>query len=354
MVQQTVLDVSEADAPPVSIGGMEFILSLFSDVTSGYVEICALAPEGARLYPHTRILWRSLPVAADNVDMRMTAIHNLNAQGYSCYFGAAVRGRTYEPEQRVNEKTGQQYTFYPRGKATDATWITALWADVDEPGRPGYERLISTGYQPSIVVSTGGGWHGYWLLTEPLAIDDSNRDSVKRVLKGLALAVGSDTKVADLARIMRIPDTMNTKPGRNNARCEVVDYIPMKFYYPDLEVYYAPYAPKAPARVRRQLPTFAADVFPQWVNDYLATGAPQGERNARLYSVARFLFDIGKARYEVDSIAGGRAAADGLDDVEIARTITSAERAERNASAGLPRHMLMRMAAADQYLESEG
>ena len=70
---------------------------------------------------------------------------------------------------------------------------------------------------PSITVFTGGGYQGYVLLEQPLAITDENRADVKRTLQGIAKAIGSDPSVAELARIMRLPGTINTKPGRNGA-----------------------------------------------------------------------------------------------------------------------------------------
>lgn len=336
-----------------TLSPVDFLLTLFGGVQDGWIEITYIAPEGVQIYPRTVIQWRELPISADTIDPNLPGIMAMNAKGYSCYFGLAVRGRKYEPEQRISEKTGRPYTHYQRGKAVDASYITCLWADIDDPTDAGFTRLNSIGFMPSIITRSGGGWHGYWLLTEPLAIDDGNRDTVKRTIKGMAKALGSDTTVADLARILRIPGTVNTKPERNGAMCEVVDFIPGAFHYMDMELTFAPLIPPPPMRVTRHIPLNALDTrLPKWVTDYLATGT-NTLRNKTLYAVARAMFDLGMSESEVDGLAGTRARMDGLDDTEVSRTLGSAHRAPRSSIAGMPNHMSIRMAAADRYLREE-
>jgi len=332
----------------------EFLLALFGSVNAGWIEITYLAPEGVNIYPRTLIQWRELPISADTIDPKLPGVMTMNAQGYSCYFGVAVRDKFYPPEERVSEKTGKPYWFQPRGKAKDAQWITCLWADIDDPTENGFTRLNSIGYLPSIITKTGGGWHGYWLLTEPLRITDDNRDTVKRTLKGMAKAVGSDTTVADLARVLRIPGTINTKPERNKALCEVVDYIPCAVNYMDMELTFAPLVQPPAPRVYRTISPAAIDTnLPKWVLNYLENGVTS-LRNKTLYAVSRAMFDAGLSETEVTNLAGQRARLDGLDDTEVARTINSALRAPRSSVAGMPRHMSLRMASADRYLNFTG
>ena len=78
---------------------------------------------------------------------------------------------------------------------------------------------------PSIIVSSGNGVHTYWLLEDYVAVTDDNRDNIGRIMRGhekythrLAAEHGwrFDT-VSDLARILRVPGTLNHKsspPGR--------------------------------------------------------------------------------------------------------------------------------------------
>ncbi len=57
--------------------------------------------------------------------------------------------------------------------------------------------------------------HAYWWLDEPLA--DMAR--ARELLQGLAERTGGDR--LSPAQCLRLPNTINTKPGRNGQRCEI-------------------------------------------------------------------------------------------------------------------------------------
>lgn len=323
----------------------EFIETLFGELPNGFVEVCYLAPESASLYPRTVVHWAELPLST--LDPELPHVMEMNARGYNVYYAPCARGRKYEPETRISEKSGKPYTVHLRGKAYDATWITALWVDIDNPGEEGYRQLIDNMLPPSIIVSSGGGWHGYWLLTEPMSVDESNRDTIKRTLKGMAIASGGDTKVADLARIMRLPGTVNTKPGRGQT-CVVRDFIPGRYYYNDLEVTYAPLAAPAMPAISRVIPITASAGMPKWVDNYLTSGAVSGERNNTAYAAARALLDNGFSMNETERLIRNRALADGLTDQEINVLLSSADHAPR--SAPNLEHGIGNTIAADDHL----
>lgn len=327
----------------------DFLHLLFDPVPAGWLEVCYLVPEGIKHYPKTIIQWREMPLG--EIDPAMPNVHKLNQQGYSCYFAPAIRNRMYEQEQRVSKTTGKAYWMYPRGKAHDAAWITALWVDIDGHTPDDYQRLVNALIPPSIVIDSGGGYHGYWLLESPLAVTEDNRAEIVQTLKGMALALGADTKVADLARVMRLPGTVNTKPERNGVLCQVLDVIPGRYYYMDFVLTYAPLAaPKVHAYTRAvHLP--ADKHIPKWIETYLNNGERRGSRNTTLYTHARTLLDNGFSTSEVDSILRPRAAADGLSDDEISTTLASAERAPRG-NPSMPGYMASRMGAADKRLDS--
>ena len=72
---------------------------------------------------------------------------------------------------------------------------------------------------PSILVHSGNGVHAYWLLEEPVEVNDENRAWIQQVMKGYEKHIHSLGRehgwnfdpVADLARVLRIPGTMNHK-----------------------------------------------------------------------------------------------------------------------------------------------
>lgn len=223
----------------------QFLQALYGNVPMGWLESTFIAPPDVGLKPKTVVLWRELPLGT--VDPAMPKIHEMNRKGYGCYYGVSVRAERKQPEWRVKRKTGEKYWCeYPRGTERDALYLTALYVDVDAKdfgGDLAEARRRVDMVRPSITIATGGGYHGLLLLDEPLALNDDNRGNVKRTLKGIAKHVGSDSSVAELARVLRLPDTVNTKPDRDHARCEVVDHNRLRYRYDDLFVQYAPLIP---------------------------------------------------------------------------------------------------------------
>lgn len=66
---------------------------------------------------------------------------------------------------------------------------------------------------PSVVVDSGGGIHGYWLLDEPWVLDSDDARQVAELVQRawVQQAIGADPSVHDLVRILRIPGTLNFK-----------------------------------------------------------------------------------------------------------------------------------------------
>lgn len=73
-------------------------------------------------------------------------------------------------------------------------------------------KLAQLRLPPSITVQSGNGLHAYWLLTEALTGTDMER--IEAALRLLADTVGGDMSVCEIARLMRLPGTHNTKQGQ--------------------------------------------------------------------------------------------------------------------------------------------
>lgn len=308
-----------------------FLRSMYRGVPDGFVELSFIHATSHAI--HTR--WYALPFDADTLNAMQAVVARENTDKCA-YFGVTVR-RSDKPHGK-------------RGTKADALYLTALWCDLDKVTTP--IALENTELKPTVIICTGGGFHGYWLLNAPLAITTTNAPQIERALKGIALATKGDTKVAELARVMRLPNTVNTKPERNRAACEITAINPVRYGYGEIEAVYAPYAPVPPLPVKRTLPVNADKELPRWITDYLASGAAQGERNKTLFVMACRLFDMGKSRGDVDSLLTPRGLADGLEAYEVERTITSAERAERKPYGDAK--LLKTLATKDRILEQRG
>lgn len=65
---------------------------------------------------------------------------------------------------------------------------------------------------PSVIIDSGGGYHCYFLLDSPFVLtDDPARERIKSVQSGWVSYTGADTGSKDLARVLRVPGTLNCK-----------------------------------------------------------------------------------------------------------------------------------------------
>ena len=115
-----------------------------------------------------------------------------------------------------------------RGTAADVLWLPALWADIDG-GKP-LDTLLACYCPPSYVVDSGHGLHPWWLLDEPADPGDDFVD----LLRGLRRIFAGDPAVCDLARIMRLPGTTNTKQG-DSLPVRVIHSSERRYSFNDLQ-----------------------------------------------------------------------------------------------------------------------
>ena len=92
--------------------------------------------------------------------------------------------------------------------------LRACWADLDD-------KDTSTPYsggelplQPTIQVKSGHGTHFYWGLEPLIAATQNNKDHQESILKDIQRSMahyGADSKVCEVARVMRMPGFYNMK-----------------------------------------------------------------------------------------------------------------------------------------------
>jgi hypothetical protein len=144
------------------------------------------------------------------------------AASMDVYYGVGLRG--------TRAATG-------RGLNEDVTVIPGLWVDMDIAG-PGHKTndlppdtdaaialLQEFPLQPTMLIHSGGGLHGYWLFEEPWAFDtDAEREEAADLLQRFQATLRQKAQTHgwkldsthDLARVLRLPGTTNhkTDPGR--------------------------------------------------------------------------------------------------------------------------------------------
>jgi hypothetical protein len=109
-------------------------------------------------------------------------------------------------------------------------------AEVEKPGGLERERerlmtkiceLYVSDIPPTVVVDSGGGYHAYWLFAEPICRDAEDESNFRRRAECASIelqhVLGSDS-VSNVDRVMRLPGTVNRKPGRKPALAKIIDF----------------------------------------------------------------------------------------------------------------------------------
>jgi putative DNA primase/helicase len=249
----------------------DFFDFLYSRTTKGNVEIRGKVPEegiagGSKFFP-----------VGKAIDLDFT-----NDRDW--YFGVGTR-----------DDSG-------RGKKKNLVEIPAFWVDVDpikedekgniiEPMTLKIlgERLNATKVPfPSIIVGSGGGFHLYWVLENPIPMNSTNlgeTDFLKvfeAIQRGLAKRLGGDMICAEAAHVLRVPETMNQKRDKAVA----VKMMPMRIYHS------SKFKPYLDENIQREMEQKNA---PGWYSELLSSGnkIPQGERNGMMTKISGYLSTTG-------------------------------------------------------------
>lgn len=264
----------------------------------GWTEIRCIWPDKADKRA-TVCLWAK---CTDEVTQAKNALQaaKANLMGYGIYIGVATR------KASKDERHG--------GRIPDAEHIRALWVDLDGGS---VDALMHFEPKASIILETGGGWHGYWMLK----IAQYPKDMHRWVLRGLAKTFQADPKVAEFARVMRALGSYNTKPERNMARVIIRRWEPQVRY--TIEDFAHLVEIDEPV-VRSAEPLQRSVELPEdmgWIDYYLKTPPAEGKRNATLYKIASALKDEMWSEGDVLDKVGSFA---GLQTEEIETTVHSA------------------------------
>ena len=111
-----------------------------------------------------------------------------------------------------------------------------------------------------MVVASGGGYHAYWLFREAIGASE-NRIQVEAALRQLADLVGGDLAVCEIARIMRLPGSHNTKSG-GWAEVKVVHHSHARYELADLQEWLSETSPVIERKPRNSGSTNGAGLNP--------------------------------------------------------------------------------------------
>lgn len=177
----------------------EFLANFFGETTEHAVEIRAL--------PNERGASRAAPLFTRDPQLIEDHCARWDRPERAMYFGVATR-----------------LSGSPDGTRASLAELPALWVDIDTDKLGLDKAAVAASLReklllpPSIIVDSGGGIHAYWLFTEALDVRAGGGDAadtlehdITAALKQLAGICCGDTAVCDLARVMRLPGSHNTK-----------------------------------------------------------------------------------------------------------------------------------------------
>lgn len=106
---------------------------------------------------------------------------------------------------------------HERARNTDITVVNGFFCEFDcstpDAKLAAAAKIQAWQIPASCVIDSGGGYHVYILLKNPLTIDTpEKRKWVQDLQWAFAQWAGGDTSVNDLARVLRVPGTTNHKP----------------------------------------------------------------------------------------------------------------------------------------------
>ena len=84
-------------------------------------------------------------------------------------------------------------------------------------------RIRALRLPPSMIVRSGHGLHCYWFMKEPMTADDVDR--IELALKLLCDLVGGDMQVTQIAALMRVPGSINSKACKDGGDAVAVTII---------------------------------------------------------------------------------------------------------------------------------
>lgn len=223
-----------------------------------------------------------------------------------------------------------------RGRIEDVAAINCLFAEFDVKDYGSKDAIrewleARAALWPSIIVDSGGGWHCYWLLVVPHILRNAaERKEAAALQAAFVVGIGGDAGAKDLARVLRLPDTLNAKydPPRpvqiiedNRANAvyalgEMREWV--RILTPERVPATAAMPPSRTSKPNKPMPDGIAGI--------LATVASQGEgsRNNVLYWGANRLHEKAIPHADAEAMLTPIAQAIGLAESEAVRTISSA------------------------------
>lgn len=258
---------------------MVLLQMLFGALHAGFITIWAKGKDGKKV-----TYWYDLSAGGSLEDAAGTALE-LDAQGYDAYVSTCPSRTKGNDSSRINQ--GQVCS------------IPAFFMDCDVGKKecPASkdelkDKLLALPVPPRMIIDSGGGYHAYWPLAEPISISSKQElNTAKELLRGFADGIaaqleytGFDLSASEPARVLRLPGTHNHKHD-TRAPVDVIHAAELPPYtMEELAPYIAESATQATqAPPPKQAPTDPAGLSDRQILSKMRAGR-HGERLSRLWN----------------------------------------------------------------------
>lgn len=245
-------------------------------------------------------------------------LRHLQRSGEWAYFWTLPDKKTtwFEVNHRIPEPPKSDHVYFGihptinkkengRGSLDIIAAINCLFAEFDLKDFQNEQALTdhieALAIPPSVVINSGGGKHAYWLLDQPyLLIDEDTRNNAASIQSLWVKYVGGDPGSKDLARVLRLPGTMNHK--YNPPRPVLIESCDLKRTY-TIEQLSAilPLEPPPPEFIANPIVMDPGQAGVYWLNRAIKEAAP-GNRNEKGFWMGCQLRDAGLSEAEVKNI----------------------------------------------------
>jgi hypothetical protein len=234
----------------------------------------------------------------------LNVMSRLTRRGYCIYFGI-------NPRKAVGGTTGEDIARF-RVVAADFDEQPNLDEVLDRIGKAGLP-------EPTVIVFSGGGYHVYWLLSEP------TEDGVKwcRCQQHIINLCDSDVVVKDKPRLLRVPGFLNHKPDYNPS-----PMVALVECHPDRQYAIETFLPTGDAGEERHSSktTFPLATCPALLTSHIK----KGSRHGSLFEFARKQVYL-RSDYKASGFRGEIAA--------MTLTMAAVKCAPFEASRNVPREV---------------
>lgn len=200
---------------------IEFLNVLYSGFFNKVHEnMCLVLTTATTDFKNLEFYWYKL----SEIDVLVEQALHASKDGLSVYINICP-----QDQEAAYAKKGNIYT---RGDEYTVVAVPGFWIDIDIKG-PGHSKsnlpetmedalqlLEAVPFPPSMIVSTGGGIHAYWILEEPFYVTDNvQRDKAKSISAHIQSSIIRNAKekglavdnTKDLARLYRMAGSVNRK-----------------------------------------------------------------------------------------------------------------------------------------------